>query len=420
MNVFQLDQKHELYKFNNNLQSLPRTHINHLKISLLRLRSFYLYLLDDVDYNTLEDAITTVRHWELSVGIPAVDFNFSDKKYTSKSLNAHLELLDEIQILVDNYSNIHSVSIPAFNRTRSNGNTTGSSTGTTNNRTSTTNNSNSASQAAQTAQQQRNDSYVVINLSTIIPLILPLLFLVLKCFLMLYIFCRHGTWPRKLILATLTIGYSIWEATRFVHIRRHTISPQAQRQENNNNNNNGVNQENQANQANNENAYDALNRAAQMALNNPSNHIQTISLNPFERLLDYLAHMNLEYEARRLRIPGPVASSQPLPPLPQTRSGHGSRPQRQPLWYTRIVIPVSICILTLVPEIERRRSRALKWRYNAFKNIKATERERRERERVNGDENGGLRSPQMSTSPVTADNEDERVAEDTQVDHWEE
>lgn len=185
MNVFQLDQKHELYKFNNNLQSLPRTHINHLKISLLRLRSFYLYLLDDVDYNTLEDAITTVRHWELSVGIPAVDFNFSDKKYTSKSLNAHLELLDEIQILVDNYSNIHSVSIPAFNRTRSNGNTTGSSTGTTNNRTSTTNNSNSASQAAQTAQQQRNDSYVVINLSTIIPLILPLLFLVLKCFLML-------------------------------------------------------------------------------------------------------------------------------------------------------------------------------------------------------------------------------------------
>lgn len=185
MNVFQLDQKHELYKFNNNLQSLPRNHINHLKISLLRLRSFYLYLLGDVDYSTLEEAITTVRHWELTVGIPTVDLNFSDKKYTSKSLNAHLELLDEIQILVDNYSNIHSVSIPTFNRTRSSGDTSGSPSSTANNRT--TNNSNSASQAAQTAQQQRNDSYVVINLSTIIPLILPLLFLVLKCFLMLYV-----------------------------------------------------------------------------------------------------------------------------------------------------------------------------------------------------------------------------------------
>lgn len=223
-------------------------------------------------------------------------------------------------------------------------------------------------------------------------------------------------------MAALTIGYSIWEATRFINVRRNTIHPP-----NNQPNNNPPNNPNQPNNGNN---YDALNQAAQQALNNLTPHQPT--LNPFDRIMDFIAHLNLHYEAQRLRIPGPVPSSNALPPFPQSRLPQTQRPPRQPMWWTKAVVPFLICVLTLIPEVERRRSRALKWRYSAFKTIKHNERARKEREREgrSGEQSDGLLRPPAQhaatpapTAPPSSDApeiEEERVAEEAQVENWEE
>ncbi|TIB16327.1 hypothetical protein E3P92_00186 [Wallemia ichthyophaga] len=467
INTFQLPQSHHLHAFNKNLNSLPSNHIHTLNTSLIRLKSFYLLLLDNGLDSVNKSSFDAVNHYLLSIGLPGVD------QHSIYSINAQLELLDEVYTLVDNWIHFGGGGSGSSDSSNSAGGIPPiSSTDSTDSIYSNINNTQQQppQQPPQQPQQQppqppqpppRNDSYIVINLSTLTPLVLPLLFLLFKCGLMLYIFCRHGSWPRKIIMAVLTIGYSIWEATRFVHVRRHIINPPNQGVQ-------GRQQNGQANALNNpNNAYDALNQAAQQARangngNDNDNTAQTPHphptnpLNPLSALdqaLDRVAHLNLHYEAQRLRIPGPVPTNTPLPPYPATRmAASQQRPPRHPMWWTRLIVPALLAILTLFPEVERRRSRALKWRYSAFKSIKAAERLRRERrheereERERGEQRGEQNEqndqretmshtyqqthhshdcharPSQAPSAETPDidEQDEQVAEQAQVENWEE
>ena len=525
LNIFQLDESNGLFKFQELLAtSNKKINLNNLEISLIRLKSYYLNVINETIYNIKvnklfelnTNQLDVVTDYELSIGIKSLELKLNKRfshlydqsfqlvecdddtpEHLSINNNYLFYFLNKLELINDslklfnlfksysiqqaNHSNssvqlhfptptnerqrtFHSnifrnlnIPLPPHllerlnnndNNDNGNNNTRNNSQNHNNHRTN-NNNNNNVNNYANLAN--RNESLIVINLSTLAPVLLPLLFVVIKCSFMLWIFCRHGTVARKLIMGILTISYAIWEATRFIRIRRQVLPRNNNNNDNdnnNNNNNNNTNRENNQNNQNNNNGinnpFNAINRVAQMATtnndnnnnnnnNNNNTHNNTsnnnnnnntasnsINLNPFDKILDNLAHLNLRYEAQRLRIPPPVPTNQPLPSLPTSKYLNISRPSKQPKWWSHFLLPLLLCFLTLIPEIERRRSRALRWRYSAFKNIKKIEKQRREQAiQENNDENY-LRPPQQNQNlnVESNDNDDDSAVEATQVDDY--